>query len=82
MGGHESHNEPESGSKCTLHKIRLDSQGYTSQGQYFGIGAPLYLCESECGEFCVYQRAKSRKGALSALRAQYPRYTITLIRGC
>lgn len=82
IGGFQSHNAPEPGAKCYLHKVPLNSQGYTRHGQYFGVGSPLYRCESTCGEFLVYQRAETRKGALSAIRAQYPSHDITLIRGC
>ena len=33
--------------KFTLTRVRLNSGGYTSSGEYFGIGQPLYHYEAE-----------------------------------
>lgn len=70
--------------KFELRRVRLDRGGYTSNGRYFGQGAPLY---EYCGEVegltirgepsvrlrCDHVRAYSRDEAKTILRAQYPK---------
>ena len=48
-----------------LYKVRLNSQGYTSEGYYFGVGQQLWRWEFEDGvEFeSGYVRAPNRKVA-------------------
>ena len=53
-------------SKCSLRRVRLDSQGYDPSGRYWGAGAPLWLAEGQEGEDegrYSYVRAASREEA-------------------
>jgi hypothetical protein len=60
--------------KVTLQRVRLNSQGYTSRGQYYGVGARLYwFC---CDEPFYpehregFLRATSRTSAKAAVRTR------------
>ena len=53
--------------KYTLQRVRLNSGGYTSAGQYYGQGAPLFeACSDETGD-CLTFRAADRKAAKAKL---------------
>lgn len=53
--------------KYTLERVRLNSGGYTSAGQYYGQGAPLFeACSDETGD-CLTFRAADRKAAKAKL---------------
>jgi len=64
--------------KTTLVRVRLNSQGYTESGYYFGNGPPLfwYVIPTH-GENPKYIeghiRARDREGAKQELSALYPR---------
>lgn len=45
------------------HKIKLNSQGYTSSGVYFGVEAPLYYIEFKDGR-SGHVRACNRDAAI------------------
>jgi hypothetical protein len=51
------------GSKLRAEKIRLNRQGYTSGGRYYGVGAPLYRVTSDDGELDEVVRAPNAKSA-------------------
>lgn len=69
--------------KFELRRVKLNRDGYTSSGQYFGHGAPLY---EYCGDVemtgiegeptvrlhCDHVRAYSRDDAKALLRAKFP----------
>jgi hypothetical protein len=39
------HTVGKSGKRYDLARVRLNRQGYTSSGRYYGVGAPLFSCE-------------------------------------
>lgn len=49
----------------TIERIKLDSQGYTKHGQYYGTGDPLWRIEADLEEetIAIVLRAKDRKEA-------------------
>ena len=46
-----------------IERIRLDNQGYTKQGQYYGTGLALWRIETD--DDALILRAKDRKEAKS-----------------
>ena len=68
-----SHSQPP---KTYLAKVRLNSQGYTDSGEYFGAGPPTLYCyqlpESEGDGYRHYIRATSRKEAKSIVLQRHP----------
>ena len=58
--------------KIYLTRVRLNSGGYTSTGQYFGIGAPLYHYQNDEGDIYDYVRAYDRQDAKQRVLARYP----------
>lgn len=58
-------------SALSLVRVPLDRGGYTRQGRYFGVGAPLYQYDD--GDECDgYLRAADREAAKAKLRKQFP----------
>lgn len=65
----------------SLQRVRLNSQGYTSQGRYFGVGVPLYEADPKDfnGETITFRAPSPSlaklglKTALLAMKAEYPR---------
>jgi hypothetical protein len=56
--------------KCpsfSLQRVRINSQGYDSSGQYYGRGAPLYRAESKLTGHVIELRAGDRKTAKEKL---------------
>lgn len=53
-------------------RVRLDSRGYNSRGQYFGLGQPLYSF--------VAQDSRGRYVAIDHIRATNLRHAKDLIR--
>jgi hypothetical protein len=52
--------------KYTVRRVRLNSQGYESDGQYWGSGMPLYrMVEKESGDYLAEFRAADRPRALA-----------------
>lgn len=63
--------------KLYLQWVRLDSQGYSKDGTYWGsdvLGSRLYCLFSDDLEIQLWLRATSRKNAVSQLRARYGKY--------
>lgn len=60
--------------KFYLRRINLDSGGYDNGGAYWGIGAPLYLAETQSveGEVVEYIRAANRDAAKAEIMRRYP----------
>jgi hypothetical protein len=56
--------------KARLYKHRIQNDGYDRHGQYWGLGMPLWRCETDDGTF--YQRAHTRPDAKAKLIALYP----------
>jgi hypothetical protein len=54
--------------KFTLRRMRLNSQGYTSGGVYYGVGMPLYWFCSDTGHEEGVLRASSRAAAKQVIR--------------
>lgn len=52
-----------------LQRVRINSGGYDSGGAYWGIGAPLWRYESECGSADGFLRSRDREAAKGAIRA-------------
>lgn len=63
------------GPRFYLRRERLNSQGYDSQGLYFGIGKPLFWFEDEnrWEDQCGYLRAWNREEAKEQIRAIEPK---------
>jgi hypothetical protein len=60
--------------KVTLQRVRLNSQGYTDRGHYYGTGARLYyyFCEDDPWQLSSsdgYLRAPDRAAAKALIRA-------------
>lgn len=51
-----------------LTRIPLDRQGYTKQGRYYGVGAPLFSYENEDYTISGELRAKDRADAKKKIR--------------
>jgi hypothetical protein len=54
-----------------MRRIRINQGGYTDQGQYFGLGAPLYEVSND--ECVRHVRGHSRATAKENFREQYDR---------
>jgi hypothetical protein len=61
--------------KITLRKVRLDSQGYDSNGTYFGTGEPLYWAADDSGDYDDTFRAANRDDAKAFVRETWPAAT-------
>ena len=63
--------------KILCHKLRMNKGGYSADGRYFGIGAPIYQIEwyfetgdaIHCDNWEV--RAYTRKEAMQAWRKEF-----------
>jgi hypothetical protein len=66
--------------KYYLYRIHIDSQGYDSNGAYFGIGKPVYCAElvnttnfkHTRAYSYLYLRAENREAAKQELRKTRP----------
>jgi len=54
--------------KCTLKKVRLNKQGYTHLGHYYGVGEPVFWCMSDDGTIDMTLRAADRAAAKQQIR--------------
>lgn len=67
--------------KLYLHRVRLNSGGYTSDGSYFGTGQPLWEYFDDNYSLMVrYVRADDRDHAKAKIIAARPSYTFTFYR--
>lgn len=59
--------------KCSLTRVKINSGGYDPQGNYWGVGAPLWLCDvpSDDGRES-YKRAATRDDAKALFRKAFP----------
>jgi len=64
--------DPGYSGKLYLERIRLNRGGYTSRGQYFGVGQPLYRVTDEEGSIDHHIRARDRADAKTVVREMYP----------
>lgn len=55
-----------------LERERLDRGGYTSHGEYFGVGAPLFRFSIEGIDRDEHIRAADRESAKAKIRRAYP----------
>jgi hypothetical protein len=68
-----------------IERVRLDRQGYTKSGQYFGVGAPLFRYSGEDPDAYYeakkyiddYIRAASNKEARVKIMAMFPKARFT-----
>ncbi len=58
--------------KFYLKRVRLNSGGYDSSGEYFGIGATLYQYQADSMYSCRYIRAYDRNHAKKQISLVYP----------
>lgn len=66
---------PDYAGRVSVRRERLNSEGYTSCGVYFGTGSPLYFMQDEDGEALPhghYFRASDRGDAVAIARASFP----------
>ena len=77
MGGPHRTASSDLNEQVWLTRVRLNRQGYTSNGSYWGVGAPLFAYESEDGSAYGYLRAADRADAKRKLREMYPRAKIS-----
>lgn len=61
--------------KVWLRQVRLNRQGYTDRGVYYGVGQPLYIAQwedpdSRWGEEVLYFRAANRAEAREKVMEQ------------
>ena len=57
--------------KVSVRRERLDSDGYTKDGAYFGTGSPLYFVQDEDGIYENHFRASCRDEAIEIARETY-----------
>jgi hypothetical protein len=58
---------PRNQPKMLLERVRLNREGYTSSGRYYGTGAPLYRATSSVTNESLEFRAADRTAAKSKL---------------
>jgi hypothetical protein len=63
--------------KLTLRKLRINSQGYTPEGYYYGVGEPVYWYSSDCGKYEGELRAASRDQAKHTIRTSIVRERVS-----
>lgn len=66
-------------SKWYVRKLRINSEGYTPQGYYFGTGAPVYECQND-DEYKTF-RANDRAHAIEQLCDCFRGQEISFYRG-
>ena len=66
--------------KWYVRRLSLNSDGYTSQGYYYGQGTPLYECFNE-KEYVTF-RADDRSHAIKQLVDHMAPHQITLAKPC
>jgi len=71
-GGRHSGDRRNYRGKLTIERIRLDRQGYTRGGKYFGTGAPLFDVYDEDYDVFFQIRARDRDAAKRLVRSGYP----------
>jgi len=58
-----------------IQRVRLNTEGYDSQGAYWGVGEPLYVAvgtaSSQTG-VTLWVRARDREGAKRQVKQAYP----------
>jgi hypothetical protein len=56
--------------KVWLRQVRINRQGYSDRGDYYGVGQPLYLAQWDDGEEFHYDyiRAANRADAKEKVR--------------
>lgn len=59
----------------SLTRVRINRGGYTSDGRYFGVGAPLFAYDN--GDSWGHVRASTRAAAKAQIRAQCPKVRFT-----
>jgi hypothetical protein len=58
----------------TLHKVKLNSRGYTKEGVYFGCGMSLYFLDAVVDNFNgTHFRAFGRNDAIFRAKAFFPK---------
>jgi hypothetical protein len=57
--------------KFSVRRVRINSGGYDSGGAYWGTGAPLYYCLSDCMSVEVYLRANDHADAKRKVSERY-----------
>jgi hypothetical protein len=63
--------KPAAPADVTAERVKLNRQGYTSSGQYFGVGAPLWECyDGDRGP--LYLRAGDKKAAIAQVLLRRP----------
>lgn len=63
--------KPAAPADVTAERVKLNRQGYTSSGQYFGVGAPLWECyDGDRGP--LYLRAGDKKAAMAQVLLRRP----------
>jgi hypothetical protein len=63
---------PDDPLKFRVYKERINGQGYTRQGFYYGAGAPIYHAESECGQVFGTWRTYSRDKVKAEVLRLFP----------
>lgn len=60
FGYNEAHPLRHEPHKFRLYRVPLNNGGYTSNGYYYGAGAPLYCLECDCGAIQEFVRPHNR----------------------
>ena len=55
-----------------VRRVKLDSQGYTRRGEYFGVGGKLYIVHYETAEryWVEYERGESYQDVRRYLKSR------------
>lgn len=57
--------------RARVRRVRLDRGGYAPDGQYFGIGTPLWRVETDDGEYIGHVRASDREFAVKKAKTTF-----------
>lgn len=58
--------------KVTLQRIKVNRSGYSSDGVYYGVGAPVFFAVDDTGYFLITFRARDRADAKRKLVSEFP----------
>jgi hypothetical protein len=72
---------PDYKGKLHLRKMRINNEGFDSNGKFFGIETSVYSCTSKDGTVDFTLQAKSREDARKEVLETYPEAVVCHSRG-
>jgi hypothetical protein len=58
--------------RVSISRVYLNGGGYTSRGEYFGVGAPLHFAQNDSDSISFHLRAYDRADAVAEVLRRYP----------